>query len=77
MIQGFELATSVESLYQFLRYACFGVGLLIIGSLIVFAINYKRNQAEAAEQSPNSMLESAWSFVPLVIFALIFAWGWS
>lgn len=80
--QGFELATTVESFYQFLQLASVAIASLVIGGLLLFAFNFRKRQqmnhaGSEDKKSADFLVESAWSFVPIVIFVAIFAWGWS
>jgi len=67
-----------DSLYGFLVIASFISCVLVIGGLIAFALKYRR-KAEG-EKTPyishSTMLEFLWSFIPFVIFMVVFAWGW-
>lgn len=73
-----EIASGVDHLYGFLLLASFISSVLVIGGLIYFSIKYRR-QGEA-EKTPyishNSALEFLWSFIPFVIFMVVFVWGW-
>ena len=76
--QATEVAASVDTLYGFLLIASLISCILVIGGLIVFAIKYRRKSAD--EKTPyishNTMLEFLWSFIPFVIFMVVFVWGW-
>ncbi|MCB0361539.1 MAG: cytochrome c oxidase subunit II [Bdellovibrionales bacterium] len=77
-VQGSDLAVQVDRLYAFLLIASFVSCVLVIGGLIYFAIKYRRksNQDKTAYISHNNTLEFLWSFIPFVIFMLVFGWGW-
>lgn len=76
--QGTEIAKSVDSLYTFLLYASLISCILVIGGMMYFAVKYKRKSAndKTSYISHDTRLEIIWSVVPLVIFLLVFAWGW-
>jgi len=77
--QATEIAKSVDSLYEFLLIASFISCVLVIGGLIYFAIVHRRKNE--GEKTPyiahNTFLEFLWSFIPFVIFMIVFVWGWS
>src|SRR4030067_2088943 len=77
-IQGSTFAASVDSLYKFLVYASLISCALVIGGMIFFAIKYRRktNDDKTAYITHNSTLEFIWSFVPFVIFMIVFGWSW-
>lgn len=76
--QGTEIAASVDALYEFLLISSFISCVLVIGGLIYFAIKYKRqsDNDKTPYISHNVMLEFLWSFIPFVIFMIVFVWGW-
>ncbi len=73
-----KIASQVDSLYSFLLISSLIGCLLLIGGMIYFVGKYKRktNNDKTAYITHNSFLEFLWSFIPLVLFLLIFAWGW-
>lgn len=76
--EGTNIAGEVDNLYAFLLWSSFiGAGILIAG-MIFFAVKYKRrsNNDKTPYISHNVALEFLWSFIPLVIFLFVFAWGW-
>jgi cytochrome c oxidase, subunit II len=76
--QGTEIAKQVDNLYGFLLITSFIACVLVIGGMIYFAWKYKRksDNDKTAYISHNTTLEFVWSFIPLVIFLFVFAWGW-
>lgn len=76
--QATELAGKVDALYHFLLIASFISCVLVIGGLIFFAIKHRRKHE--GEKTPylahNTTLEFLWSFIPFVIFMVVFVWGW-
>lgn len=67
-----------DTLYGFLLIASFISCVLVIGGLIVFAAKYRR--ATENDKTPyishSTTLEFLWSFIPFVIFMVVFVWGW-
>jgi len=76
--EGTEIAKQVDNLYGFLLITSFIACVLVIGGMIYFVRKYKRNSEtdKTAYISHNTTLEFLWSFIPLVIFLVVFAWGW-
>ena len=76
--QATEIAKNVDSLYQFLLITSLISCVLVIGGLIAFAIKHRRKHD--GEKTPylahNTTLEFLWSFIPFVIFMIVFVWGW-
>lgn len=75
---GTAIANDVDNLYAFLVWASFIACLILIGGMIFFVVKYKRksNSDKTPYISHNTFLEFLWSFIPLVIFLAVFAWGW-
>ncbi len=76
--QGTEIAKSVDNLYAFLVVVSFISCAILIGGMIYFAMKYKRKSAndKTAYITHDTRLEVLWSVVPLIIFMVVFAWGW-
>ncbi|MGE5086440.1 MAG: cytochrome c oxidase subunit II [Bacillota bacterium] len=76
--QGTEIAKQVDNLYGFLLITSFIACVLVIGGMIYFVFKYKRksDNDKTAYISHSTALEFLWSFIPLVIFLAVFAWGW-
>jgi cytochrome c oxidase subunit 2 len=76
--QGTELAGSVDALYEFLLIISFISCVLVIGGLIYFAVKYRRksDNDKTPYFSHNTALEFLWSFIPFVLFMIVFVWGW-
>lgn len=74
-----EIAERVNSLYAFLLVSSTIACFILIGGMIYFVHKYKRKSEH--DKTPrithNNFLEFLWSFIPLVIFLAMFAWGWS
>lgn len=76
--QGTEIAKQVDNLYGFLLISSLIACIILIGGMVYFVFKYKRktNHDKTAYISHNTFLEFLWSFIPLVIFLGVFAWGW-
>lgn len=75
---GTAIAGDVDNLYSFLLWSSFvGAGILIAG-MIFFVLKYKRksNSDKTPYISHSAALEFLWSFIPLVMFLVMFGWGW-
>lgn len=72
-----EFAGPIDSLYSFLVWCSLISCVLVIGGMIYFAIKYRRksDNDKTAYIAHNAMLEFLWSFIPFVIFMVVFAWG--
>lgn len=75
--QASKIAEQYDTLYAFLVWASFISCVLVIGGFIYFSIKYKRKSEsdKTAYISHNAALEFLWSFIPFVIFMLVFGWG--
>ncbi|MCB0355694.1 MAG: cytochrome c oxidase subunit II [Bdellovibrionales bacterium] len=75
--QGTEIAAQYDKLYSFIVLASLISCILVIGGLIMFALKYKRKSEndKSAYISHDTRLEFAWSFIPFVIFLVVFGWG--
>jgi len=73
-----EIATSVDNLYGFLLAASFISCAILIGGMVYFALKYKRksDNDKTAYITHDTRLEILWSVIPLIIFLVVFAWGW-
>src|SRR5438105_2863629 len=75
--QASTTARAVDELLVFLVTACGAVGLMVAVLIIYFSIRYRRrpDSVRPAEMRGSLLLELAWSFTPLTIFFVMFAWG--
>lgn len=75
--QATEIARHYDSLYVFLLWSSFISCVLLVGGFIYFSMKYKRRseQDKTAYISHNGLLEFTWSFIPFVIFMIVFGWG--
>lgn len=73
-----DIANQVDNLYSFLLWSSAISCFILIGGMIYFVMKYKRktDNDKTPYISHNTFLEFLWSFIPLVIFLVIFAWGW-
>ena len=76
--QGTEIAQRVDNLYGFLLVVSFISCAILIGGMLYFSLKYKRKTANDKTPyiSHDTRLEILWSVVPLIIFLVVFAWGW-
>lgn len=76
---GTKIAGDWDSLYEFLLVSSLIACVLLIGGMVYFVTKYRRktDNDKTPYISHNSFLEFLWSFIPLVLFLIIFAWGWS
>lgn len=76
--QGTEIAKRYDNLYGFLVIVSFISCAVLIGGMIYFAVKYKRKTDH--DKTPyithDTRLEVLWSVVPLIVFLVVFAWGW-
>jgi cytochrome c oxidase subunit 2 len=75
--QATEIASQYDSLYSFIVIASFISCVLVIGGLVMFALKYKRRTEndKTAYITHDTRLEFAWSFIPFIIFLVVFVWG--
>src|SRR6266436_2383162 len=73
-----EVARQVDTLYGFLLVASLISCILVIGGMIWFAAAFRRKgpNDKTPYISHNTTLEFLWSFIPFVIFMVVFVWGW-
>ncbi len=76
--QASTVAASVDALYEFLLIISFISCVLVIGGLIYFAVKYRRksDNDKTPYISHSTALEFLWSFIPFVLFMIVFVWGW-
>lgn len=73
-----HVAEKINSLYTFFLIASLIACVLVIGGMIIFVTKYRRRSEndKTAYISHNGLLEFLWSFIPFVIFMVLFGWGW-
>lgn len=76
--EGSEIATRLDNLYGFLIVTSFISCAILIGGMVYFALKYKRksDSDKTAYITHDTRLEVIWSVIPLIIFLVVFAWGW-
>ena len=76
--QGTQISKHVDNLYGFLLVASLVSCAILIGGMIYFVLKYKRrsNNDKTAYITHDTRLEILWSVIPLIIFLIVFAWGW-
>jgi cytochrome c oxidase subunit 2 len=77
-VQANKYAASVDKLYNFLLIASLISCILVIGGMVFFVLKYKRKTDNDVVPyiSHNNLLEFLWSFIPFIIFMIVFVWGW-
>lgn len=77
-VQGSTYAAQFDTLYAFQVVASIISCILVIGGMVYFAFKYRRktDTDKTAYISHSTILEFLWSFIPFIIFMVIFAWGW-
>ncbi len=74
--QASTFAGQVDALYFFLTAVSAFFSVLIAVMIVVFAVRYRRTRHPEAEQIEGSLvLELTWTFIPLGIAMVMFAWG--
>ena len=73
-----KIAEQFDTLYIFLLVISLISCVLVIGGMIYLAYKYRRQTEEqkTAYIAHNATLEFLWSFIPFVLFMVVFAWGW-
>lgn len=74
-----DYAEKLDTLYHFLVGISVAACVLVIVAFAYFSIRYRRKSEKEqgfAKVSHNTFLEFIWSFIPFVIFAVAFVWGW-
>tara|TARA_B100001248_G_scaffold262696_1_gene261037 strand:- start:7928 stop:8878 length:951 start_codon:yes stop_codon:yes gene_type:complete len=76
--QATKVAESVDNLYIFLLVISLIASVLVIAAMIYFVFKYRRktDNDKTAYITHNVTAEFLWSFIPLVLFMVCFAWGW-
>ncbi len=73
-----DIARQYDNLYAFLLWFSLIGCVILLGGMIFFVVKYKRKTGtdKTPYISHNTFLEFLWSFIPLVLFLICFAWGW-
>ncbi|MCB0377346.1 MAG: cytochrome c oxidase subunit II [Bdellovibrionales bacterium] len=72
-----DIAKRVNSIYEFLVISSLISFVIVIVGLVYFIQKYKRKSEndKTAYITHNYTLEFLWSFIPFVLFMVLFAWG--
>ncbi len=75
--QASTYAHHVDMVYAFLLWASLFSGIIMLGGMFYFLLKYRRktDKDKTAYITHNHTLEFLWSFIPLVLFMVMFAWG--
>ncbi len=71
-------AQDVDALFYFILYVSIFFFALIVGAMIFFAVKYHRKKGDVTVPdgpSHNTVLETAWIAIPVIIVTIIFFWG--
>ncbi len=74
-----DYVARMAKLEEFLIVISFFACILIVIAFVYFAFRYRRksdHEKGRAEEHHNLSLEIIWSFIPFVIFIVVFVWGW-
>lgn len=76
--EGSDIARHVDQLYGFLLLISTISCILVIGGFVWFSFKYRRQSEteKAAWITHHNLLEFLWSFIPFVLFMVVFVWGW-
>src|SRR6267143_3993961 len=71
------IATRVDLLYFFLLAVSIFFSLLIAGSIVYFAVRYRRREPDSVGSQIHGglVLELTWTIIPFLITMVIFVWG--
>src|ERR1035437_5993428 len=76
--QGTAVAVRWDALYWFLIWISAFFFVLIVGTMIYFAIKYRSSVARKPKYiTHSSMLEAIWIVLPTVLLMIIFVWGYT
>ena len=77
-IKASKLAGEVDAIYNFILICSIVSFVLLMGGMAYFIVKYRRRTEsdQTAYISHNHTLEFLWSFIPFVLFMIMFFWGW-
>lgn len=77
-LQASTFAEDWDLVWNFVLWASIISCVILIGGLIFFVVKYQRrsDNDKTAYITHNTLAEFLWSFIPLVTFMAIAAWGW-
>lgn len=76
--QASTFAGDVDAIFDFIYWLNIFFFVAITGAVVYFAVKYRRksdDQLAVSQVGHNTLIESAWTFIPLVLVIVIFAWG--
>jgi len=71
-------AGDVDAIFDFIYWLNVFFFVAITGAVVYFAIKYRRksdDQLATSQVGHNTLIEAAWTFIPLLICIVIFVWG--
>lgn len=71
-------AGDVDAIFDFIYWLNVFFFVAITGAIVYFAIKYRRkndDQLAVSQVGHHTLIEAAWTFIPLVIVIAIFVWG--
>lgn len=72
-----EVAQSWDTLYIFLFWVSIAFCVIVFGSMLWFAIQYRQRPGHKATYiTHHTLLEVVWTVVPTILVVGIFVWGW-
>ena len=76
--QASSAAGKVDSVFIFMLIVCAAFLVMITAALLYFVIRYNRKRnAKAVDIEGSFWLETVWTITPIVIFLLMFYFGWT
>ncbi len=76
--QGSTVAGEVDQLFDFIYWVSVFFFVAITIATVYFVVKYKRrsdDQLATSQVGHNTLVEATWTFVPLVLVLVMFAWG--
>jgi len=78
LAQSLSIADRVDSVFLFMFVLCVSFLIFITSVMIYFVIRYSRQRNPNPVDIPgNIWLETAWTAIPLVLFLVMFYYGWT
>jgi cytochrome c oxidase subunit 2 len=76
--EGSSIAHQFDILYAFLVIISFISCVLVIGGFVYFSFKFRRRgeNDHTSSVTHHNLLEFLWSFIPFVLFMIVFVWGW-
>lgn len=74
--QATKIAVEYDTLYAFILYLSIFFFVLVVGAMVVFIKKYHASKnSTPGKIDHNTPLELAWTIIPTIILAVVFAWG--